>query len=385
MSGKHNGQIKILIATGIYPPDLGGPATLLTELPGALKKAGMDVKVITYSDAALSEWEKREGMVWRISRRSPCSKLSYFWRMLRLARWSHIVYATDTYSVGYFAYLIKKITGKKYIIRFAGDSAWETASARGWTKDYIVDFQNKTYNRRIEKMKKRRAKILMGADRVVAVSDFIADIAKKIGAAKENIRVIYNAVDFFGDLPQKTKPKDPTLVFAGRLMPWKGVRMMLDIVAELKKDFPDIVFEVLGDGPEIDHLKESARRLDIERNVKFRGRVSEPESHKVFSRSTIFVLNTNYEGLPHSVLNAMAVGLPVITTSIGGNAEVVRNGENGLLVPYDDQEAWLKAVKTLLADESLQQKFIQNGQRTLEKFRWEKLVSETVAVFNELK
>ncbi|MDD2753547.1 MAG: glycosyltransferase family 4 protein [Candidatus Portnoybacteria bacterium] len=384
MTGKHNGQVKILIATGIYPPDLGGPATLLTELPGALKKAGMDIKVITYSDTALSEQEKREGMVWRISRQSPCSKISYFWRMWRLSGRCDIIYATDTYSVGYFAYLIKKLTGKKYIIRFAGDSAWETASACGWIKDYIVDFQNKKYGRRIEKMKKRRAKILAGADRVIAVSNFIAGIAKAIGAAEKNIRVIYNAVDFFGELPQKTRPMAPTLVFAGRLMPWKGVGVMLDVVAELKKEIPDIIFEVLGDGPEMESLKEQARKLSIEQNVKFRGRVSEPESHKIFSRSTIFVLNTNYEGLPHSVLNAMAVGLPVIATSIGGNAEVVQSGENGLLVPYNDQKAWITAVKTLLNDEALREKFIQNGKKTLEKFKWKKLVAETVEVIKSI-
>lgn len=377
-------NIKILIATGIYPPDLGGPATLLTELPEALKKAGLIVKVITYSDVALSEPEKREGMVYRVGRRFFYSKLLYFWRMWRLSRMSDVIYATDTYSVGYFAYLIKKLTGKKYIIRFAGDSAWETAAARGWTNDPIVDFQNKKYGRRIEKMKKRRAKILIGADRVIAVSNFIAGIAKAIGVAQSNIRVIYNAVDFFGELPEKIKPAAPTLVFAGRLMPWKGVGMMLDVVAELKKDRPDIVFEVLGDGPEMGSLKEQARQSDIGQNVKFRGRVSEPASHQIFSRSTIFVLNTNYEGLPHSVLNALAAGLPVITTSIGGNAEVIRNGENGLMVPYNDKKAWLGAVRTLLSDENLRQKFIQNGRKTLEKFKWEKLVEKTVEVIRKL-
>ncbi len=380
-------RIKILIATGIYPPDLGGPATLLIELPGALMKKGLGVRVITYSDVVSNQQEKEEKIVYRVNRKQCpiCRKIKYFWRMLILSFWSDVVYATDTYSVGYFAYLIKKLSGKKYIIRFAGDSAWETAVVNGWTEDYIVDFQKKKYDCRIEKLKKRRTKILIGADRVVAVSKFIANIAKDIGVAEAKIRVIYNAVDFFGELPKKIKPLAPTLVFAGRLMPWKGVEVLLYVVAKLKARWPDIVFEILGDGPESDHLKETARRLDLEQSVKFRGRVSEKESHAVFARSTIFVLNTNYEGLPHSVLNAMRANLPVITTDIGGNVEVVQNGENGILVPYNDKRAWLEAISRLLVDESLQNKFIQNSQKTLEKFKWEKLLEETVAVINELK
>jgi len=378
---------KILIATGIYPPDLGGPATLLTELPAALTKKGIDVKVITYSDVSLSDQEKKEGVVYRVSRKQGAfyRKVKYFLTMWRLASWSDMVYATDTYSVGYFAYLIKKLTGKKYIIRFAGDSAWETSVANGWTDDYIVDFQEKKYNGKIERLKQRRTKILLGADRIIAVSNFIANIAVLIGAAKENIRVIYNAVDFFNDSPQKIKPESPTLVFAGRLMPWKGVGLMLEAVAELKTKWPGIIFEVLGDGPESESLQAKAKNLGLEQNVKFRGRVSEKESHAVFARSTIFVLNTNYEGLPHSVLNAMQSNLPVITTNIGGNVEVIQDGENGLLVSYNDKQAWVSAIDRLLADEALQQKFIANSQKTLENFKWDKLVDETVEVINSIR
>ena len=378
-------QIKILIATGIYPPDIGGPATLLTALPGALKDRGLAVKVITYSDVAASPPEEQAGVVYRISRQQ-CSVgrfLKYFWWMWRLSFWSDVIYATDTYSVGYFAYLIKKLIGKKYIVRFAGDSAWETAVANNWTQDYITDFQKNKYSRRIEKMKQRRAKILIGAERVVAVSNFIADIAKRIGVAEQKIRVIYNAVDFFGDLPPKIEPPAPTLIFAGRLMPWKGVEALLYVVAKLKARWPEIIFEVLGDGPQLEYLKKIAAQLDLELNVRFRGRVSETESHRFFSQATIFILNTNYEGLPHSVLNAMRAGLPVITTDIDGNREVVKNEVNGLLVPYNDQAAWAGAISRLLADEALQQKFIANGRQTLENFRWDKLVDETVEVINQ--
>jgi len=159
---------------------------------------------------------------------------------------------------------------------------------------------------------------------------------------------------------------------------------MLRVLARLKTRWPEIIFEILGDGPEGERLKELARKLGIENNVEFRGRISEPATHDFFARSTVFVLNTNYEGLPHSILNAMACGLPVITTPVGGNPEVVQGGVNGLLAPYNDESAWQEAIERLLVDEALQQKFIENGKKTLENFRWEKLVDETVAAINSL-
>lgn len=387
MNNQEKDQIKVLIATGIYPPDLGGPATLLTALPSSLKEKGVAVKILTYSDVSLSEQERQEKMLWRVKRQqnSLCRKVNYFWRMWRLSCWADLNYVTDTYSVGYFAYLIKRLTGKKYILRFAGDSAWETAVAKGWTNDYIVDFQKKRYDSRTEKLKRRRAKILLGAERVIAVSEFLAGVARAIGVASEKIRVIYNAVDFFGAAPSKEEPLSPVLVFAGRLMPWKGVAMLLSAVAKLKKSWPDIVLEILGDGPEEEPLKKMAQDLGLEKNVIFHGRVSEPASHKVFARSTIFVLNTNYEGLPHSVLNAMAGNLPVITTPIGGNLEVVQDGVNGLLAPYNDETAWQAAISRLLADKALRQQLVINAKKTIEKFKWETLVRQTIAVLKELK
>jgi glycosyltransferase involved in cell wall biosynthesis len=167
-------------------------------------------------------------------------------------------------------------------------------------------------------------------------------------------------------------------------MPWKGVEALLFVIAELVKKYPSTIFEVLGDGPEDKKLKELTHKLNIEPNVKFRGRVSEKDSHIIFARSTIFVLNTNYEGLPHSVLNAMRAGLPVITTSVGGNVEVVKDGESGLLVPYNDRLAWFNAVDRLLGDEALQTKFTANSLKTLENFRWDKLVAKTAEVLNDL-
>ena len=381
----NNRQLKILIATGIYPPDVGGPATLLAALPQALREQGFEIKILTYSDARATVEEKKAG-VFRVSRRS--NKIwryfKYFRLMAKLASWADIVYATDLYSAGRGARWLKKILGKKYIIRFAGDSAWEKAAAAGETKDFISDFEEKKQKPSLEKLKNQRRQVLGGADAVIAVSNFMAGLAQKIGVNPLKIKTIYNSVDFFDNLPSRQESQEPVLVYSGRLVPWKSQVVILNILAELKLKYPKIIFEVLGGGPELENLKKITHQLGLNNNVKFSGWVSEPETHKVFARATIFVLNTNYEGLPHSVLNAMQVGLPVITTSLGGNLEVIADGENGLLVPYNDKAAWQEAIEKLLADPALREKLSQNAKKTLEKFRFEEMIAKTVAVINGL-
>jgi len=373
-------KMKVLIATGIYPPDVGGPATMIKAMADSLSELDFDVRTITYAD------KTEPGRVYRISRRQNkfFRYFNYFRRFWALSRRADVLYVTETYSVGQFAYLIKKFTGKKYIIRFAGDSAWETAAGAGWTNDYITDFQNKKYGGRIEKMKARRKKILINADAVIAVSGFMAELAKTIGVKQEKIAVIYNAVDFFPAPPPRRPAVRPTLVYSGRLVKWKGVSMLIRAVKELRKNRPDIFLEILGDGPEEAGLKKLVGDLGLSDNINFRGRVSEETSHEIFARSTAFVLNTNYEGLPHSVLNAMRAGLPVITTPAGGNVEVVRDGDNGLIKPYNDLDGWVKAINKLLDDKALWRKFSLNGLKTAAEFKWDQAVEKTAALIRGL-
>jgi glycosyltransferase involved in cell wall biosynthesis/putative flippase GtrA len=374
-------KLRVLIATGIYPPDIGGPATILEALAVSLSKLGFKIEVITYANST-----EFNGSVQRISRvqNKVFRYFNYFWHLWLLSRRADILYVTDTYSVGYFAYLLKKITGKKYLIRLAGDSAWEIAAGSRGIKDYIVDFQNIKYDKYIEKLKIRRKKILKNADAVIAVSNFISNLAKIIGVEAEKITVIYNAVDFFPSPPIRRSPSRPTLVYSGRLVAWKGVTMLIRAIDVLKKTHPDIILEIVGDGPEESNLKKLVNDLELTEKVIFRGRVSEPETHKIFAQATIFTLNTLYEGLPHSVLNALRAGLPVITTPIGGNIEVIDNGKNGLLVPYDKLDEWVKAISRLLFDKDLQRKFSDQGLKTIDRFRWSEAVKKTSILIERL-
>jgi len=380
--------MKILIATGIFPPDIGGPARMLGALADSLSKRGFGVEVLTYSENFQNGTNYGAYYnVHRIKKGNLSSKFLYFFKFLLLTRKADIVYTTDTYSVGYFAYLTKKFFGKKYILRFAGDSAWEVTSARGWTRDYITDFEEKVYDRKIEKLKNRRRKILQSADKIIAVSEFMKELAEKIGVEKQKIKMIYNSIEFLDfrvdeGLIEKTK-KDlgleghKIIMSAGRLMPWKGMDKLVEIFGELEKEVSDLKMIIIGDGPEREVIKKQITESKLQDKVFLVGKVPLDKIFSYYSLADVFVLNSKYEGLSHILLEALYAGVPIVASDCGGNPEVVVNEKNGFLVEYNNDDQIKKSIKNVLAG-------FQPKRIGLEKFNWETNINKTVKTIKEV-
>lgn len=132
--------MKITIATGIYPPSIGGPATYSKLLFDNLPKQGIDVSVLSYDQVR----HLPKGL----------SHLTFFLKLFSVAKRSKIVFAQDPVSVGLPTLIFCKLTGKKFFIRIAGDYAWEQSVNRFGVKDSIDDFQNKKYGFSIQLLKK---------------------------------------------------------------------------------------------------------------------------------------------------------------------------------------------------------------------------------------
>jgi glycosyltransferase involved in cell wall biosynthesis len=390
--------MKLLIATGLYPPDIGGPATMIEALAEALQERGFEIRIVTYADCleAMTEEDKNGIIIYRISRKLSrlLRHIFYFFKMWKLAaKWADIVYVTDTYSVGYFTYLIKKLLQKKYIVRFAGDSAWETSVANGWITDSIIDFQNKKYCGKIEDLKRRRKTVLINADRVIVVSHFLADIARKVGVLPERIRIIYNSIDFLetGENVEKTRQirqsyggDKKLIITACRLTLWKGVAKIIEILPQLKEAVGDVNFLVLGDGPEMENLKKMAVGRGLGEAVHFLGKIDHGEILDYFRAADLFILNSNYEGLSHTLLEVMRAGAPIVTTKVGGNPEVIENEKDGLLIGYNNEAELLEAATRILTDSKLAERLVENARQKLKDFNWETVVAKTAAAINEI-
>ncbi|MFH0805627.1 MAG: glycosyltransferase family 4 protein, partial [Patescibacteria group bacterium] len=208
---------------------------------------------------------------------------------------------------------------------------------------------------------------------------------------EEKIKVIYNSIDFLDiendltvDLKEELNITGKVILTNARLTPWKGVDMLIKIMPKLIKKYENIKFIIISEGPERKNLEKLAVDLDVEEHVFFAGRVSRELVVEYLKISDVFVLNTNYEGMSHVLLEAMKVGTPIITTKAGGNPETIKDKETGLLVDYRDKEQWINAIIQILDNSDLAEKLINNAKEDLKRFNWDNLVKETIKVFENI-
>lgn len=389
--GKFNEKddMKILITTGIFPPDIGGPSRMVERLANDLVVNGNEVTVLTFGQ------EDQERRSYKVKKAS--GKISFFSNIYKLGRQVDVIYTFDLYTAGFLSWLVGKVwLKKKLVVRFAGDSAWEFAVNQGYTTDDIVAFQAKKYGWRILWKKKARLLILQGADKVVAVSNFMKELAVKIGVKPANIEVIYNAVDFVDFKGEKSVelrntldlPADCRIIMtAARLVPWKGIDGLIQAVAKLKLDasLPNLKLLVIGEGKDLGRLKKIAKEEGVEDLVVFTGRISLDKIFDYYRLADVFVLNSNYEGLSHVLLEVLSLGIPVVASKSGGNPEVVEHNENGILIKYNDVEDLSLAIKKILQDEKWQSdEYKKKCLKSLEKFSWSNNVKQTVEFLKEM-
>jgi glycosyltransferase involved in cell wall biosynthesis len=195
--------------------------------------------------------------------------------------------------------------------------------------------------------------------RIVACCEVVGEFyQRQVGVPASKMAVVYNAVRFgprarAGDsAPARAAlglPEDALVLGTlGRLTEQKGQRLLLQAVAQLAKQHPGLVLFVAGVGPLRDDLEAEAGQLGIADRVRFLGLRRDREN--LYAAMDIFVLPSQWEGLSLALVEAMGAGRPVLATSVGGNPEVVTDGETGLLIPSSDATALTDALSRLISD-----------------------------------
>lgn len=378
--------MKLLIATGIYEPDIGGPASYAKAL-GYAASSIHRVTVITYSSRWNYHSDREQPFavvrIWRYWPKGIRHGI-YALRLLMLARRHDTILALNAVSAGIPARLAARWLHKKLFVRVVGDYAWEMAIQRGNTTLLINDFQKEAHTGWIGFLHRQQIAIGKAANGIIVPSAYLADIVQGWGIAREKIEVIYNGVSQTPISISKEAARKKIgitgnlLVSVGRLVPWKGFRMLIKIMPQLLQINQFFRLVIVGDGPDMGVLQAMVRNLGLERKVTFLGKKHGQELQDVMSSGDIFVLNTGYEGFSHQILEAMACGIPVITTAVGGNREVIRQGENGFLVKYNDEFNLIEGIKTLWQMPELRQEFIEQGRLTIQQFSVNTMVSHTL-------
>ncbi len=353
--------MKILLATGIYPPESGGPATYTKGLASSLRLRGHEVTVIAYGDTSV----ERDAV--RITRKggSVFRYLRYAWNVFLLARKSDVVYAQGPVSEGFPATIGAMIAGRPLIMKVVGDYAWEMGMQRrgglvppsdrhkgGRTPPLLDEFLTKKHGglvglyERIERWTAKRAA------RMIVPSKYLKSVVERWGVPSERIEVVLNANE---TLPATLGRDEERRVFgvsdkvviltAVRAVPWKGVAELVSWWKEMPSTH---LLVVAGDGPDLESWKEAARKNGVESRVRFVGRIDRGSLAKWYEAADAFILNSGYEGYPHVVAEAASRGVPCFVSDQGGNPETKETfGDLVTVLPYNDQSKWVSALSVV--------------------------------------
>ncbi len=324
---------KILLVTTIYPPQIGGPATFINHFARFLTEKGNKVTVVCISDRKYPEMDNKE--MFSVYRITP----GFFKVAFHLRKWLILLYTIFTNDKVLLngleedSHKICKLLKRKYILKIVGDKAWEFGRNNSLTTLNIDEFQKEEIeNKRLAGIRKMMQQYLQDASFVYVPSNYLKGMVIGWGKKEEDVVVIHNSVPVkkINKFEKKTNELFKIL-FVGRITNWKGVESLLMAA----NGMTNVEVTICGDGPVLNVYQEMNRRLGNS-NVVFTGRVTTNVVSDLLTKTDVLVLASLYEGLSHTLLEAISFGKPCIASNIGGNPEVIKHGYNGLLFePYN--------------------------------------------------
>ena len=332
--------MRILIATGLFPPESGGPATYSKLLLDKLPALGIDVVVLPFSRVRHLPKAIRHA--------------AYFFMCLRQASGVQIIYAQDPVSVGFPAYLASLLLGKKFMVRLGGDYAWEQARQRHNVKDELDEFQTRRYGLRTELLRSVQRFVVRRARVVVVPSEYMKRI---VGAWTNPSKVhrIYSSINLTPPMEMPADRPEGFLVLSfGRDVPWKG----------------------------FDAIKEAVSR-EPSWHVKIFSELPYPQAMGWLKCADVYVNNSTYEGLSHQLVEAFALGTPVVATNVGGNPELVTQ-DTGLLIPAKDTDALYAALKDIHDNKEAAQARALRAQERARDFSMDKAITDIAALIKSI-
>ncbi len=307
--------------------------------------------------------------------------------MLKAARDADVVFALDPVSVGLPAMYAAKKARKPFVVKIVGDYAWEQGQQRFGVTESLDEFvKEKRVPFPVRVFRRIQTRVARSATRVIVPSNYLKGIVAAWGVSTDIIEVIYNAVPFkeYGSLPESllNLPR-PVVVTVGRLVPWKQVDGLIDIIDRLHQTQTSAFLLVIGDGPERKRLETYASQK-LGKNYFFTGVLSHADTLTAISHANILALNSSYEGLSHILIEAQMLGTPIVATDVGGNAEIIESGTSGLLVPCGDTAAFSDALGHALLDGSIRSHLITGAKQSAKRFLVDTMLGTTAELLQNL-
>jgi glycosyltransferase involved in cell wall biosynthesis len=321
------------------------------------------------------------------------SRLALFAREVwRLGRNADLLFVND---YGLPATLANLALRKPVVMKIVGDFAWEYAVRHGLIPpdEPFEQFQRSRYGPKVEALRAMQRMYVRAADRVIVPSSFVRWYVEGWGADPDRVRVVHNAVEDLtaGLGPDRAGvraslgvcPDERVVLAVVRLTRWKGIDTVIAALdGLLRAGHPGARLVVVGNGPDRARLQGLAAVLPPGA-VRFVGELPRDQVGRWLYAADALALCSGYEGLSHVLLEAMAAGLPVLVSDVGGNRALVRDGYDGVIVPYGDVQATQRGLAALLADGELAQTIRVNARLGAAERTIDRMVDQTLAVFRE--
>lgn len=367
--------MRVLITSPVFPPDLGGPATYVPSLGRFLVEHGHDVQVVAFcSDPSPKGHPFR---VTSIARGPlPLRYLKAFVAVWKAAGRADVVYVNEHLALLHV--LAAKLRAKPVVIRIMVDGSWEIAHRKGWIgADGIDEYQRKRYGLRVGLVRALQKLWWSWCDQIISCSDYLRGILlSSYGVEPSKVQRVWNA--HHGPKAEDvTCTRDEARARTGvatdkrlvlticRLMGWKRVDNILRALRELPDD---VLLAVAGDGDMEEEWKRLSADLGLEGRVLWLGNVPHKDIPTWIRAADVFVLNSEYEGLSHTLVEVLHLGTPIVASRVCGNPEVVEDGVNGLLVDPKDWRSTRDAILKILLDKDLATQMSLRGLRRRDDF-----------------
>jgi len=328
--------MKCLLISGIYRPEIGGPATYLPTLARVLIDQSNQVEVITLKNSSAPA-QTEDWPVNYITRNQ--NLLLRFIKtvilILRKAKSAECIFSNGLIQETAVALVFIK---RKSVAKVVGDPVWERARNKGLTKFSINEFNTSRLKINQKLQRWLICWSLNRFDRITCPSIELKSLMQGWGVVKP-IEFIPNGVDL---IPASAENKEFDLISVCRLVSWKNLDKLVIANAKAKTRLA-----IAGSGPEESNLK--ALALSTSSDVTFLGQLEEQGVIKALQKSKVFALLSDYEGLSFSLLQAMACGLPTIVSSAKGNTDVITDNSEGFVIDIKTEDNIVNAIQQLLA------------------------------------
>ena len=347
------------MTVGIFPPDIGGPATFVPKIAKYFQdELNYEIEILTLSDNKNLNIND-DFSVKRIDRNLP---IIYRWlktifTIYKLGKNKDLIFVNGLGTETTIANIFLK---KKIIRKIVGDPVWERAYSKAKISESFDEFQVKNYGFSISFQKKVRSFSIKKSDIVVTPSQHLKNFILNLGF-KNKIEIINNGVFIPEENTNIFTNDQINITIVSRLVSHKNIKKIIRAISDLND--PLIYLNIIGDGPELNQLQRISLESNNKDNIIFHGKLNRDDINHIFLKSDIYIQASNYEGLPHSLLEAMSYGIPVLCTPVGECKEILGNEDRGYILDLPVSKNNIKSkISQIIGEKDIANKKGERGK-----------------------